>query len=92
MTALNMITLLIIILSIFVIGIWLCHVDRSRRASELDAALERAEIRHLAEDAWSTAASNAAVIDRLDAQPPPPRRRMYAIRNERTGDATWHFE
>lgn len=94
MTALNMITVVIIMLLIFAIGSYLCHEHRRRRESELDAARERQEIRHLAEDAMSSAASCAAVIDKIAAKPQvsPPRRRLQAIRNERTGEAAWRWD
>lgn len=91
MTALNMITLLIIILLILAIGSYLCHEHRRQRASELDAALERAEIRRVAEDAMSSAASNAAVIDKMGSAG-HKRRTLHAVRDHNAGTSTWRFE
>lgn len=90
MTALTMITVLIIMLLIFAIGSYLRFEHRRRRESELDAARERQEIRHLAQDAMSSAASCAAVIDKMG---PIGHKRptLHAVR-ETTGRTTWQWE
>lgn len=96
MTALTVIFLAITTAMTCGMSGWLYREHRSRRASEQDAALDRAEIRLLAETTASDVASCVAVIDRLGAMPTttmlPPRRRLYAIRDDKTGISQWQWE
>jgi hypothetical protein len=62
-------------------GHWQWKEAKRRRVSELDAELDRREIRKVAEDAASDAAACAAVIDRFAPAPKPPLRIARAYRS-----------
>lgn len=94
MTAFIMTVFLVIFVMIYALGHW--HWKECRRhrraeaAAELDrevATADRAEIREVAEAAEAEAAACAAVIDRIGR----PRRRLHAVRDNKTGVSTWDW-
>lgn len=76
---------------ICVLGSWLYWERRRRRMVEDGYTQDIDELHVVADKAASEAASCATVLDRYGACNHASRRRLHAVRNERTGTSSWHW-